>query len=151
MSISRNFILGKMADKKDSNPLIAIQSMISEFGVLPDQQFFKSHNNRKTLMKSNPKSFLNTSPNGTPTFPVRNQYGGLSYTMLKRGIAAARGMYSKTRDEKYLEIISKLEGELRALESRTHLHPIMYKPNTGLIDEVLDKYGKNGCPYKRME
>ncbi len=104
--------------------------------VVPDSSVFKCRKKRLAMHKNNPDSFLSVSKNGTPVFPIRNQFGGMSYTILKRGISAAKTAHARTGDAKYLDIIQQLEADKRAMETKISKVPETYHPQTKLVDEL---------------
>lgn len=111
-----------------------LKKIVYSEGVLPDHDFMKVRLNRIGLANSYPDSFLSKSPDGTPVFPIRNQHGGISYTILKRGLTAAKSRHRATGDAKYMDIIRKIEEELRKLETKIHHVPRVYFPHTHLVD-----------------
>ena len=115
-----------------------IKEIVLEVGFIPDSDFFKSRNNRKRLHKSDPKAFLSVGKNGTPVFAVKNQYSGVSVSVLKRSLASAKRLYTKTKDEKYKGFINKIEFYIKALERKVLTFPRSYKINSDL-EKVLKK------------
>jgi hypothetical protein len=140
-SSSKKFFERAFDNKKFSSLERLKTTVLSETHIVPDSSVFKCRLKRLELYKSNPSMFLAVSDNGTPIFPIRNQFGGMSYTLLKRGISAAKSAYSKTNDIKYLDIIKKLEEDKRAIETKTIKMPLTYEPPAHLMD-VLNKYKK---------
>ncbi len=116
MSASKYFLIKKVGNESD-HPLARIERMLSEHNIEPDLSFFRSKNNRVDAHRRNPESFLKVS-NGIPVFPIRNQHGGVSYTVIKRGISAAKTTFVNTRNPIYLDIIKKLEHELKMIEMK---------------------------------
>lgn len=115
-----------------------IRDIVHEAGFIPDAEFFKSRNNRKKLYKSDSKSFLSVGKNGTPVFAVKNQYGGVSISVLKRSLSSARRLYNKTNDKKYKGFVNKIEFYMKALERKALRFPRSYKVN-GNLEKILKK------------
>jgi hypothetical protein len=119
--------------------LIHLKNIIHEVGLITNSEFFKDRKNRKRLYASDPKSFLavNNKTN-VPVFPCRNQYGGVSISVLKRSLASAKRLHSKTGNSKYKDIIDQLEVYIKQLHNKALHYPINYKLN-GQLKDILRK------------
>jgi len=118
--------------------LVFLKKIIHEAGFVTNSEFFKNKKNRLRLYKLNPDSFLAISKSGTPVFPWRNQHGGLSISVLRRSIAAAKRLHKQTGNSKYKDIIDQLEIYLKQLHDKALHFPINYKLNSDL-EKVLKK------------
>ena len=119
-------------------PLQKLKNIIHEAGLLTNSEFFKNVQNRKRLYSTNPKSFLALNKNGVPVFPVRNQYGGMSMTVLKRSLTAAKRLHRKTGDKRYHKIIDQIKVYLKLIEDKALTVPISYKVG-GELQQILNK------------
>ena len=138
MSASKKFITTKLS------PLQRIKRLISEtIGMMPDYDYLKCKHNRMNMSQNHPGSFLGKTADGVPIFPIRNQFGGMSYTILKNSIRAAQSQLTRTGDVKYMEIIRKLEEELRAVESKVGKSPETYHPTNNLMTTLTRFQGDN--------
>lgn len=120
---------------KELNELTEI---LNEAGIKTNSQFFKNRKNRLRLYKSNPDAFLTVSKNGTPVFPVRDQYNAMSLSVLKRTLGNAKRLYRQTECPRYKEFIDKIELYLKTIENKALIIPIGYKVN-GDLQDILDK------------
>lgn len=118
--------------------LILLRKVVKESGLISDTDFFKKRKNRKLLYKSDPDAFLSMSKNGIPTFAVKNQYGGVSISVLKRSLANARRLHTRNKDKKYKDIMDKIQIYLKALEMKVLKFPRSYKI-TGDLKNILHK------------
>lgn len=134
MSLSKKYIEAKTTGESLSN----IRQMLKEEGILPDLDFMKCPHRRAELKKSYPDSFLGWK-NNVPTFPVRNQYGGMSYTILKKSLNAAKSMYSRTNDPKYLDLIKQIEFELNGMENKQSKGVQTYHPKVPILDIISER------------
>lgn len=115
-----------------------LNKIIHEAGLLSDAEFFKNHRNRRRLHATNNKGFLKVNRKGVPVFPVVNQYGGMSISVLKRSMAAAKRLHKKTGDTEYVDIMDQLKVYLKSVENKTYHLPINYKIN-GQLKHILKK------------
>jgi len=119
--------------------LTSLKDIIHEVGLITNSEFFKNVKNRKRLYASNPDAFLAVNDKtGIPVFPWRNQYGGISLSVLKRSIAAAKRLHQQTGNDKYKDIIDQLETHIKQLHDKVLHYPINYKLNSDL-EAVLKK------------
>ena len=115
-----------------------LNQIIHEAGYKSDSEFFRNKKNRKRLYATDKKSFLAVNKKGTPVFPVRNQYGGMSISVLKRSMTAAKRLHKKTGDSKYNDIINQLKVYMKSVENKTFHLPINYQIN-GQLKKILKK------------
>ena len=115
-----------------------IKKIVMEAGFVPEKDFFKNRRNRIKLHRSDPNAFLAVSNNGTPVFPIKNQYGGVSVSILKRSLYSAKSLYDRTMDEKYKGFVNKIEFYLKALERKVLHFPRSYKIS-GDLEKILKK------------
>ena len=115
-----------------------LTKIVHEAGYVTDSEFFKSKKNRKRMYAADKKSFLGISKRGTPVFPVRNQYGGMSISVLRRSMAAAKRLHKKTGDPKYDDIVNQLKVYMKSVENKTFHLPINYEIN-GQLKKILKK------------
>ena len=134
MSQSQKYITSKVAGESLSN----IKKILAEEGILPDLDFMKCPHRRAELKRQYPDSFLGFK-NNTPTFPVRNQYGGMSYTILKKSLNAAKSMFSRTQDPKYLELIKQIGSELEGMENKQSTGVQTYHPEVPVLDIISER------------
>lgn len=119
--------------------LLFLKDIIHEEGLITNSEFFKNIQNRKRLHASNPDIFLAVNnKTGVPVFPWRNQYGGISLSVLKRSIAAAKRLHQQTGHAKYKDIIDQLETHMKQLHDKVLHYPINYKLNSDL-ETILKK------------
>jgi len=118
--------------------LFLLRKLVKESGLISDADFFKKKKNRKLLFKSDPDSFLSVSRNGIPTFAIKNQYGGISISVLKRSLANAKRLHAINKDKKYKDIIDKIQIYLKALELKVLTFPRSYKLD-GALKDILNK------------
>lgn len=119
--------------------LLSLKNIIHEVGLMTNSEFFKNIGNRKRLYSSNPDVFLAVNQKtGVPVFPWRNQYGGISLSVLKRSIGAAKRLHQQTGNDKYKDIIDQLETHMKQLHDKVLHYPINYKLNSNL-EEILKK------------
>lgn len=115
-----------------------LNKIIHEAGYVSDSEFFRNGKNRKRMYAADKKSFLTVNKKGMPVFPVRNQYGGMSISVLKRSMAAAKRLHKKTGDPKYNDIINQLKVYMKSVENKTYHLPINYEIN-GQLKKILKK------------
>lgn len=139
MSTAKRFIEDIVGSEEDNgtSALNRIKTKVLSENIMPDSSIFKCRKKRMKMYKNNPDAFLSVSDNGTPVFPIRNQFGGMSYTILKRGISAAKSAHKRTGDPKYLEIIRKLEEDKRAMENKISKVPETYHPMPELTHALI--------------
>ena len=118
--------------------LDSLRTIVKESGLQSDTDYMKRRKNRILLYKSDPESFLSVSKNGTPTFAIKNQYGGFSVSTLKRSLANAKRLHKINKDKKYEEIINKINIYLKALELKVLKFPRSYKLG-GDLKNILNK------------
>jgi len=119
--------------------LFFLKDIIHEAGFITNSEFFKDKKNRKRLYSSNPDSFLSTNiKTRLPVFPCRNQYGGISVSVLKRSLGAAKRLHKQTGNSKYKDIIDQLEVYMNKLNNKALHYPINYKLN-GQLKDILKK------------
>ena len=122
-----------------SKELEFLRTVVHESGFVTDSEFFRNKNNRKRLYNSNPDIFLSINDKSKiPVFPWRNQYGGISITVLNRSLAAAKRLHKQTGDQKYKDIIDQLEVYKNMLNNKALHYPINYKVD-GQLDKILKK------------
>lgn len=119
--------------------ILFLKEIIHEVGLVTNSEFFKDRENRRRLYNSNPDSFLavNNKTN-VPVFPCKNQYGGISISVLKRSLAAAKRLHSQTGNAEYKDIIDQLEVYMKQLNNKALHYPINYKLN-GQLKDILKK------------
>jgi hypothetical protein len=117
-----------MIDKE----LTYLKEIIHEIGFLTNSEFFKDTQNRRRLYSANPDCFLAVSKSNIPVFPCRNQYGGISISVLKRSLAAAKRLHQQTGNAKYKDIMDQLEVYMKQLHNKALFYPINYKLNGDL-------------------
>lgn len=116
-----------------------LKKIIHEAGFITNSEFFRDRKNRRRLYSSNPDAFLSTNiKTNLPVFPCRNQYGGISISVLKRSIAAAKRLHKQTGNDKYKDIIDQLEVYMKQLNNKALHYPINYKLN-GQLKDILKK------------
>lgn len=119
--------------------LIFLKEIVHEAGFITNSEFFRDRKNRKRLYNSNPDAFLATNvKTHLPVFPCRNQYGGISVSVLKRSLAAAKRLHKKTGNDRYKDIIDQLEVYMKQLNNKALHYPINYKLN-GQLKDILKK------------
>lgn len=118
------------------NEISFLKNIIHEIGFVTNSEYFKDVNNRRRLFKSNPDSFLAVSKSNVPVFPCRNQNGGISVSVLKRSLAAAKRLHKQTGNSKYKDIIDQLEVYMKQLHDKALHFPINYKLN-GQLKSIL--------------
>jgi len=116
-----------------------LKDIVRSKGIITEQEFMSKKSNRVRLHSTNPKSFLAVGKNGTPRFPIVNQYNAVSMSTLKRSLAAARRQRSIAQNKsKYQKIIDKLKVYINRIEKRTNTYPVSYKIDNALKN-ILNK------------
>lgn len=119
--------------------LFFLKEIIHEEGFITNSEFFRDRKNRRRLQSSNPDAFLSTNTKTRlPVFPCRNQYGGISISVLKRSLSAAKRLHKQTGNAKYKDIIDQLEVYMKQLNNKALHYPINYKLN-GQLKDILKK------------
>jgi len=136
MSVIQEFIQENTSEEIIEGPLGRIKNIMNEMGTMPDSEFMRCPRNRMELKKNYGDSFLGWK-DGVPTFPVRNQYGGMSYIILKKSLNAAKSMFAKTADTRYLKLIKKLESDMTAMKNKTATIPQTYHPQVS-VDKLVN-------------
>jgi len=115
-----------------------LNKILHEAGLVSDSEFFRNKKNRKRMYAADRKSFLAVNKKGVPVFPVRNQYGGMSISVLKRSMITAKRLHKKTGNSKYDDIINQLKVYMKTVENKTFHLPINYEIN-GQLKKILKK------------
>jgi len=116
-----------------------LRNIIHEIGLMTNSEFFRSVKNRRRLYSSNPDSFLAMSNKANvPVFPCRNQYGGISITVLKKSLSNAKRLHNKTGNKKYKDIIDQLTVYMKQLQDKALRFPVNYKID-GQLKTILKK------------
>jgi len=119
--------------------IIFLTEIVHEVGFVTNSEFFKNRKNRKRLYDADPDIFLAVnSKTKIPVFPCRNQYGGISISVLKRSLAAAKRLHTQTGNAEYKDIIDQLEVYMKQLNNKALHYPINYKLN-GQLKTILKK------------
>jgi len=122
-----------------TDEIIFLKKIVHETGFITNSEFFRDRKNRRRLYSSNPDAFLSTNAKtNLPVFPCRNQYGGISISVLKRSIAAAKRLHKQTGNDRYKDIIDQLEVYMKQLNNKALHYPINYKLN-GQLKDILKK------------
>jgi len=111
-----------------------LKDLICECGLCGDLEFLKSVSNRKALQQTYPDAFLSTDKRGIPVFPIRGQFGSLSFSVLKKSLANANRLRNQTGDPKYDKIIELLNDEVRKAKAKISNKIHVYRVNSRVFD-----------------
>lgn len=107
--------------------------LIRECGLCGDLEFLKSVSNRKALQQTYPDAFLSVDKRGIPVFPVRGQFGSLSFSVLKKSLMNARRLRNQTGDPKYDKIIDSLNNEVKKAKAKISNKMQVYRVNSKIF------------------
>ncbi len=111
-----------------------LKDLICECGLCGDLEFLKSVTNRKALQNTYSDAFLSTDKRGIPVFPIRGQFGSLSFSVLKKSLGNARRLRNQTGDTKYDKIIDLLNNEVRKAKAKISDKIQVYRLNSRVFD-----------------
>jgi hypothetical protein len=118
-----------------------IKSILTEIGLYDPDMSIKYV--RIDVNRRNPDTFLGKSPDGTPTFAVKQPIGTVCPLRLMKAIAIAKAKYTLTGDQKYVDIKDRLEKELNNVNGKTNITPTIYHPSTNLSSILKNYYNLN--------
>ena len=135
MSIAEKFISKKI------DPLASIRIAITEtLGIIPTGNHLKNKSNRKNLHKMYPNRFLTSDKYGSPSFPIKNEFGAVCPKIIKKSLNSANSKLTHTGDTKYMKIIERLQSELQQIKTKVMTTPSMYEPLDDKLYNVVHRF-----------
>ena len=110
-----------------------LKDLICECGLTGDLEFLKSVANRKALQQTYPDAFLSTDKRGIPVFPIRGQFGSLSFSVLKKSLSNVTRLKNQTGDPKYDKMIELLNNEVRKAKAKISDKMQVYRVNSKIF------------------
>lgn len=88
-----------------------LSKIVHSKGFITEVEFFSEKKNRNKLYSEIEESFLSFDKQGTPVYPIRDQFGNISISVLERSLLFAK----KNRNK---EVVNRLMEEINQLHKR---------------------------------
>ena len=116
--------------------LESLRDLLHEQGLQSTEEVLSVKQNRLELHNKFPDAFMMEDSSGIPRFPIRDQYGQISFPVLKKTSIALESVFKKTNDSKYKTILKEVNNIINEV-SRDYVSPYKQHPQ---LETVLNRY-----------